>query len=61
MRIDTPEVIVKQGIETILKGKSYTVVGTHNYLYSLLPRFIVREAIIHLLAGMTGKKINNQE
>ncbi|HTL08821.1 MAG TPA: SDR family NAD(P)-dependent oxidoreductase, partial [Chitinophagaceae bacterium] len=58
MRADKAETVAKQGIQAMLKGKSYTVVGTDNYITSLSPRFLTRKAIIHLVARMMGNKVN---
>ncbi|KOY84581.1 short-chain dehydrogenase [bacterium 336/3] len=59
MRADSSETVAKEGIKALLKGKSYKVVGTDNYITTLLPRFLTRKAIINLVAKMMGSKVNN--
>lgn len=57
MRADSPEQVARAGIQALLQGKDYTVVGIDNYLTSLVPRLISRRATINLVGKMMGKKI----
>ncbi len=60
MRSDTPERVAIEGIAALQKGKSYTIVGMDNYFQSLLPRFLPRKAVINIVGGMMGKKVNKK-
>lgn len=58
MTADTPETVAKQGIASLLKNKSFKIVGTTNYLQSFLPRLLPRKMMINIVSGMMNAKVN---
>lgn len=58
MTADTPETVAKQGIASLLKNKSFKIVGTMNYLQSFLPRLLPRKMMINIVSGMMNAKVN---
>lgn len=59
MAADTPETVAKQGISTLLKNKSFKIVGTANYLQSFLPRVLPRKTMIDIVSKMMNGKVNS--
>lgn len=53
----TPEAVAKAGLHAFAKGKSYHVQGKLNYLFSLLPRILPRDAVIRIVAGMFKTRV----
>ncbi|SCY53180.1 hypothetical protein SAMN02927916_2446 [Flavobacterium anhuiense] len=58
MAADTPETVAKQGIQALLKNKSFKIVGRMNYAQSFLPRFLTRKTMIKVVTGMMNSKVN---
>ncbi|MFH6967381.1 SDR family NAD(P)-dependent oxidoreductase [Flavobacterium sp. FlaQc-28] len=58
MSADTPELVAKQGINALLKNRSFKIVGVMNYAQSFLPRFLTRKAMINVVSGMMNGKVN---
>lgn len=57
MPFATPEKVAEAGLVAFAKGKAYHVQGRANYLYSLLPRVLSREAVIKIVAGMFKNRV----
>ncbi len=57
MRSDTSARVAREGIQALLRGKSFHVVGADNYLQSLLPRWLPRKTVINLVGSMMSKKL----
>ncbi|SFD99599.1 hypothetical protein SAMN05518672_10482 [Chitinophaga sp. CF118] len=57
MAADTPEYVAKKGLEAFLKGKSFKITGTVNYLQSFLPRLLPRKSVINVVSGMMKKRV----
>lgn len=57
MPFDTPEKVSEAGLVAFAKGKAYHVQGRTNYLYSLLPRVLSREAVIKIVARMFKNRV----
>lgn len=60
MRADSPETVARQGLKALRQGRSFTIVGTDNYVQSLAPRLLPRKTIINLVASMMRKKLNTE-
>lgn len=52
MAFASPEEVVKAGISSFIKMRSYYIPGLMNYLTSLLPRIMSRAAAIRIVANM---------
>jgi len=57
MPFATSEAVAVAGLDAFAKGKSYHVHGRVNYLYSLLPRILSRDAAIKIVAGMFKNRV----
>lgn len=57
MPFATPEEVAEAGLDAFAKGKSHHIHGRVNYLYSLLPRILTRDAVIKIVAGMFKNRI----
>ena len=57
MRADSPETVARQGLAAFRQGKNYKIVGTDNYLQSILPRLLPRKTVINIVAGMIEKRL----
>lgn len=53
----TPEEVAEAGLNAFVKGKSYHVHGSTNYLTSLLPRILTRATVIKIVAGMFKNRV----
>jgi len=60
MSFDPPERVAKDGLEALLKGRNYTVIGRSNYWQSLSSRFFTRKMIIRITGNMFNKKVNGR-
>jgi short-subunit dehydrogenase len=58
MSSDTPVTVAREGLATLHHNKSAHVVGTGNYLQSLLPRLLPRKATIKVVAGMMSNRVH---
>lgn len=58
MGADSPEVVADAGIKSMLKGKSFKIVGFANYLTSFVPRLFPRKTVINIVSNMMYKKVN---
>lgn len=58
MSADLPETVAEVGIKSMLKGKSFKIVGFANYLTSFIPRFFPRKTVINIVSNMMYKKVN---
>lgn len=58
MNADTPETVAHMGIKSMLKGKSFKIVGFTNYLASFIPRLFPRKTVINIVSNMMHKKVN---
>jgi short-subunit dehydrogenase len=56
MRADTPEIVVQQGVEALLRNESYKIVGLTNYFQSFLPRILPRKSIIWIVGNMMKQR-----
>jgi|GEM_PF-6102645 len=56
MRSDTSARVAQEGFRALLRVKSFHVVGTDNYLQSLLPRWLPRKTVINLVGGYDVEK-----
>lgn len=57
IRFTTPEAVAEAGLNAFVKNKSYLVHGCPNYLTSLLPRILSRDAVIKIVANMFKGKV----
>jgi uncharacterized protein len=57
MPFSTPEEVAEAGLNAFAKGKSYHIHGRANYLTSLLPRVLSRDAVIKIVAGMFKNRV----
>ncbi len=60
MPFDTPEVVAENGLKAFEKGKNCYVQGRTNYINSLLPRVLPRDAVIRIVAGMFRNRVAPQ-
>jgi len=58
MNADSPKTVADAGIKSILRGKSFKIVGFANYLTSFVPRFLPRRTVINIVSNMMYKKVN---
>ena len=58
MSADLPDTVAEAGIKSLLKGKSFKIVGFANYLTSFVPRFFPRKTVINIVSKMMYKKVN---
>jgi len=58
MPFATPEKVAEDCLVAYEKGKIYHIQGRANYLYSLLPRVLSREAVIKIVAGMFKNRVS---
>lgn len=58
MSADTPAQVAREGLAALLRNKPCHVVGTSNYLQSLLPRVLPRRATIRAVANMMDKRVH---
>jgi short-subunit dehydrogenase len=58
MDADSAEEVADAGIKSILKGKSFKIVGFANYLTSFVPRFFPRKTVINIVSNMMYRKVN---
>lgn len=61
MRADTPETVARQGLAALKRGDNYQVVGTDNYLQSLLPRVLPRKTVIRIVSNMIKSRIEARQ
>ncbi|WP_406823357.1 SDR family NAD(P)-dependent oxidoreductase [Pedobacter sp. KACC 23697] len=58
MSAHAPKTVADIGIKSMLKGKSYKIIGFANYLTSFIPRFFPRETVINIVSNLMYKKVN---
>lgn len=57
MPFTTPEVVAENGLKAFEKGRNCYVEGRANYLNSLLPRILPRDAVIRIVASMFKTRV----
>jgi short-subunit dehydrogenase len=60
LRIDTAETVVENGLNALLKRKSYKIVGLDNYISALSTRILPRKLLIKIVGNMMGSRVKKK-
>lgn len=58
LSFETPDKVAEAGLKAFLKGRSYHISGTNNYIQSILPRMLPRHLAIKVVGNMFRTRVS---